>query len=288
MAHVRGHPAVYDRWAAGGAPGWGSADLLPWFRRTERAEGHDPALLDRALRGTDGPIRVAPAADRHPVARAFAEALTRIGCPVTDDLSGRVPAGVAWADLAIADGERVSPADGYLRPALGRPNLDVATGSVVTRLSTRHGRCTGVSYVRDGVAADAMVDAPAGGPAGGSAGGPAGGEVILAAGAIGSPCLLLRSGIGPAGALRALGIDLVADLPGVGENLQDHPTAKICCATPAPPPASRYNYGETYSALRSGLAGEVPDLHLFRSCCRCRRAPGSRRPPRVSSWWPRR
>jgi choline dehydrogenase len=87
--------------------------------------------------------------------------------------------------------------------------------------------------------------------------------VILAAGAIGSPYLLLRSGIGPAGALRALGIDPVADLPGVGENLQDHPIAKVCCATTAALPASRYNYGETYAALRSDLAGEVPDLHLF-------------------------
>jgi choline dehydrogenase len=148
MAHVRGHPAIYDRWAAGGATGWGFADLLPYFRRTERAEGRNPARLDRALRGTDGPIRVAPAADRHPVARAFAEALTRNGCPVTDDLSGRVPEGVAWADLAIADGERVSPADGYLRPALGRPNLDVATNCVVTRLNTRHGRAAALITTR--------------------------------------------------------------------------------------------------------------------------------------------
>jgi choline dehydrogenase-like flavoprotein len=264
MAHVRGHPASYDRWAASGAPGWGFADLLPYFRRTERAEGRDPARLDRTLRGTAGPIRVAPAgADRHPVARAFAEALTRNGCPVTDDLSGRVREGVAWADLAIADGERVSPADGYLRPVLSRPNLDVATSCVVTRLNTRHGRCTGVSYVRHGVAADAVVDAPAGASAAGEAVGEAVGEVILAAGAIGSPYLLLRSGIGPAGPLRALGIDPVADIPGVGENLQDHPTAKVCCATPVPPPVSRYNYGETYAALRSDLAGEVPDLHLF-------------------------
>ena len=162
MAHVRGHRAVYDRWAADGAPGWGFADLLPYFRRTERAEGRDPAGLDRTLRGTEGPIRVAPAAaGRHPVARAFAEALARHGAPVTDDLSGREQEGVTWADLAIEDGERVSPADGYLRPVLDRPNLAVATGCVVTRLNTRPGRCTGVSYVRDGVAADAAVDAQA-------------------------------------------------------------------------------------------------------------------------------
>jgi choline dehydrogenase len=243
MAHVRGHRAGYDRWAEVGAPGWGFDDLLPFFRMTERGDAHDPVL-----RGTDGPIRVAPAAaGRHPVARAFAGALATEGAPVTDDLSGRVQHGVAWPDLAIADGERVSPADGYLRPVLGRANLVVVTDAEVTRLNVRHGQCTGVSYVRDGVVFDV----------------PARGEVILAAGAIGSPCLLLRSGIGPAAGLRALGIDPVADLPGVGENLQDHPTAKVCCATPAPPPVSRYNYGETYTALCSDLAGQVPDLHLF-------------------------
>jgi len=247
MAHVRGHRAIYDRWAEAGARGWGADGLLPFFRMTERGDFHDPVL-----RGTDGAIRVGPAgAGRHPVARAFAEALERSGAPVTDDLSGRVQEGVAWPDLAIADGERVSPADGYLRPVLGRPNLDLATGSVVTRLTMRHGRCTGVSYVRDGVAADAVVNVATGG------------EVILAAGAIGSPELLLRSGIGPAADLRALGIDVLADLRGVGGNLQDHPTAKVCCVTPAPPPVSRYNYGETYAALRSDLADEVPDLHLF-------------------------
>jgi len=243
MAHVRGHRATYDRWAEVGAPGWGFDDLLPFFKMAERGDVHDPVL-----RGTDGPIRVAPAgAGRHPVASAFAEALAIDGVPVTDDLSGRVQQGVAWPDLAIADGERVSPADGYLRPALDRPNLTVAAGAEVTRLNLRHGRCTGITYTRDGMVFDA----------------PARGEVILAAGAIGSPCLLLRSGLGPAAGLRELGINPVADLAGVGANLQDHPTAKVCCATPASPPVSQYNYGETYTALCSDLAGEVPDLHLF-------------------------
>ena len=122
MAHVRGHRAVYDAWAAAGAAGWGFADLLPYFRRSEQAPGRDPEL-----RGTEGPVRVAPAAeaDRHPVARAFAAALSQIGCPVTDDLSGRQQEGVAWVDLAIDGGHRVSPADAYLRPALSRPNLTV-------------------------------------------------------------------------------------------------------------------------------------------------------------------
>ena len=104
MAHIRGHRAVYDGWAAGGAAGWGFADLLPYFRRSEHAEGRDPAL-----RGTAGPVRVAPVPgpDRHPVAVAFAWAFLQIGCPPSDDLSGSGQDGVAWADLAIADGHRV-------------------------------------------------------------------------------------------------------------------------------------------------------------------------------------
>ena len=244
MAHVRGHRAVYDAWAAAGAAGWGFADLLPYFRRSEQAHGRDPEL-----RGTEGPVRVAPAAEpaRHPVARAFAAALSQIGCPVTDDLSGRQQDGVAWVDLAIDGGQRVSPADAYLRPALSRPNLTVEADCLVTRLQVKHGRCTGVSYVRAGTPAEAQAD----------------GEVILCAGAVGSPQLLMLSGIGPAGPMRALGIDPVADIAGVGENLHDHPVVKVSFAAGSPLPRSKYNHGEVYAALRSPLAGAFPDLHLF-------------------------
>src|ERR1019366_2718351 len=244
MAHVRAHRAVYDRGAAAGAPGWGSADLLPYFRRSEHAEGRDPAL-----RGTSGPVRVAPVPDpdRHPVARAFAGALAGLGCPVTDDLSGARQEGVAWADLAIAGGQRISPADAYLRPVLHRPNLTVHTGCVVTGLQLRHGRCASVTYIRDETPARADTS----------------GEVIVCAGAVGSPQLLMLSGIGPAGQLRALGIDPVADIAGVGENLQDHPVAMTTYMTGSPLPKSRYNHGEVYAALRSPLAGTYPDLHLF-------------------------
>jgi choline dehydrogenase len=113
---------------------------------------------------------------------------------------------VAWVDLAIADERRVSSADAYLGPALDRPNLLVETGCLVTRLHVERGRCTGVRYLRDGVSAAAQVC----------------GEVIVCAGAVGSPQLLMLSGIGPARQLRGLGIDPVADIPSVGENLQDH------------------------------------------------------------------
>jgi choline dehydrogenase len=244
MAHVRGHRAVYDGWAAGGAPGWGFADLLPYFRRSERTEGRD-----EQLRGTAGPVLVAPVpeAGRHPVAVAFAEGLAQGGCPVTGDLSGAVQEGVAWVDLAIAGGERVGPADAYVRPVLDRPNLTVETSCLVTRLLVEHGRCTGVGYLRHGAPAAAR----------------AGGEVIVCAGAVGSPQLLMLSGIGPADRLRGLGIDPVADIPAVGQNLQDHPVVMVSYAAPAPLLASAYNHGEVYAALRSERAGAYPDLHLF-------------------------
>jgi choline dehydrogenase len=118
MAHIRG-PGVVDRpVAAGGAAGWGFADLLPYFRHSEHAEGRDPSL-----RGIAGPVQVAavPGPDRHPVAVAFAQALLQLGCPASDDLSGSQQDGVAWPDLAIAAGQRVGPADAYLTPALHRP-----------------------------------------------------------------------------------------------------------------------------------------------------------------------
>ena len=246
MAHVRGHRAIYDGWAASGATGWAFDDLLPYFKRTETARdtGRDPEL-----RGTSGPVTVAPVPPgaRHPVALALADGLRQAGYPGTDDLSGNVQEGTAWVDLAITGGQRVSPADAYLRPVMIRPNLTVEAGVQATGLTIRQGRCRGVRYLRDG-AAPAVADAST--------------EVILCAGAIGSPKLLLLSGIGPAARLSELGIDPVADLPGVGENLQDHPIARAYYESGGLP-GSGYNHGELYSALRSPLAGAYPDLQLF-------------------------
>jgi choline dehydrogenase len=240
MAHIRGHAAVYDSWPEG----WRQENLLPYFRRSEHTTDRDPAL-----RGTDGPVRVAavPEESRHPVARAFAAALAAIGCPVTDDLSGARQEGVCWPDLAIADGRRVSPADAYLRQAARRTNLTVRGGCLATWLIIERGRCSGVRYLSQGLHAGARAAA----------------EVIVCAGAIGTPKLLMLSGIGPARYLRGLGIHPVADLSAVGQHLADHPVVMVSYAAAAPMPGSRYNHGETYAALRSPHAGEWPDLQLF-------------------------
>lgn len=242
MAHVRGHSALYDGWAAAGATGWGYSDLLPYFKRSECADGRDPAL-----RGDDGLIRVAPACDRHPVAQAFMYELISAGYPATDDLSGEYQEGACWVDLAIAGGQRVSAADAYLRPELDRQNLVVETDSLVTKLKVRGHRCVGASYVRDGWTIEAATS----------------GEVILCAGSIGSSQLLMLSGIGPASHLGAVGIEVVADIPGVGKNLQDHPMILTSHASPARLPVSEYNNGEMCAAIRSGFADAYPDLELF-------------------------
>jgi choline dehydrogenase len=242
MAHVRGHRSIYDGWASHGAPGWGFDDLLPYFKRTERTTGRDPQL-----RGTEGAIAVGPPASPHPVAQAFVQGLREAGVHQTDDLSGAHQEGVCWADLAIADGHRVSSADAYIRPVLERPNLTVVGDSQVLGLALRGERCAGVRYLAAGSPTEASAQR----------------EVILCAGAIGSPQLLMVSGIGPADALRALGIDVVADNPAVGANLHDHPVVYTSHASPAPLERSQYNNGEAYAALRSSLATDAPDLHLF-------------------------
>ncbi|KUM97844.1 hypothetical protein AQI95_41705 [Streptomyces yokosukanensis] len=241
MAFIRGHRANYDAWTAF-APGWGYADLLPYFKRSEATQGRDPAY-----RGTSGPMRVAPARDVHPLSYAFLDAAERTGHHVSDDLSGFDQEGVGWWDLNIVDGNRQSAADGYLRPVLGRTNLTVLTGALVHRLIVVHGRCAGVEYSVDTRVRRAYAHH----------------ETILSAGSVGSPQLLLLSGIGPADQLRAVGIDVVADLPGVGANLQDHPIAGVVYGAAQPVPPGRNSHGELVAALRSTADLTAPDLHVF-------------------------
>jgi choline dehydrogenase len=201
MMYVRGNRHDYDEWGEAGNPGWAFADVLPYFKKAEHYErgGNDYA-------GGAGPLNVAEQRSVNPITRACLEAAVEAGLSRTDDFNGRTQEGVGLALLTQKNGARYSTATAYLKPALKRPNLTVHTEAQAARVLTDRKRAVGVSYLRNGAQVEERVNR----------------EVILCGGAINSPQLLLLSGIGPADHLNALGIEVVVDLPGVGQNLQDH------------------------------------------------------------------
>jgi choline dehydrogenase len=201
LVYIRGNAMDFEHWEAMGARGWGWRDVLPYFRRAEtRAEGGD------AYRGDSGPLHTRYGRLANPLYRAFIEAGRQAGYPVTDDVNGYQQEGFGRMDMTVHRGRRWSTANAYLRPIRNRPNLTLHARSLVSHIVFAGKAATGIAYRRFGQ--DIVARARR--------------EVILAAGAINSPQLLKRSGIGPAAELAALGIDVVADRPGVGENLQDH------------------------------------------------------------------
>src|SRR6266404_3574928 len=202
MVWMRGTQADYDGWAENGAGGWSFADVLPVFKSQEDWEGGA-----NEWRGAGGPIHVRRPKDPHPTAPAFIEAARQMGMPILDDVNGPVRAGAGYINMNIAaDGTRVSAVRAFLHPALARRNLTLLLNTNVVKLNFEGTRCVGVKLMTDGVVKDIAADK----------------EVILAAGTINSPKLLMLSGVGEAKALRSFGIDVVENLPGVGENLQDH------------------------------------------------------------------
>jgi choline dehydrogenase len=205
MIFQRGNPMDYERWA--GDPGmetWDHAHCLPYFKRMENCLA---AAADDPFRGHDGPLVLERGPAQGPLFDAFFAAVQEAGFPLTDDVNGYKQEGFAKFDRNVHDGRRLSAARAYLHPVMGRPNLDVQTRAFVSRIVFEGGRAVGVEYSRVGKRGSETAHA---------------GEVILCGGAINSPQLLQLSGIGGASELRALGIDVVSDLPGVGENLQDH------------------------------------------------------------------
>jgi choline dehydrogenase len=246
MVYLRGNPADFDDWAYHGCKGWDYEAVLPFFRRMEDVPDGDPHY-----RGRGGPNTPRPARDPNPICAAFVEAAREKGHPVTDDHNGAQFEGAGYHDLIITDGRRQSAADAYLHPVAARPNLEVVTDAHALGLLFEGDRCAGVRYARDGDVQDLRVA----------------GEVVVCAGAVESPALLLRSGIGPAAELRALGIDAVADVPGVGRNLHDHLLMGVIwepahpTTQPVPPPA--YNLAESSMLTRSDPALRVPDLHFM-------------------------
>ena len=201
MAYTRGNRGDYDRWAQKGALGWSYADVLPYFKRCETWEGGE-----NPWRGGAGPVGTEFAKTTDPVYDAWLDAAKAAGFPVTDDYNGRQQEGFGRGQYTIRGGYRSSAATAYLRPAKSRPNLDVVTGALATRVLMQGTRATGVEYIK-GIRETVRVNADR--------------EVILSGGAFNTPPLLMLSGIGPADHLRATGIKPVVDLP-VGKNLQDH------------------------------------------------------------------
>ena len=242
MLFMRGHRSSYDQWVKAAADGWGFEDLLPFFRRTETATGRDPAL-----RGTGGPLIVGPAAPAHPVAAAGLEAAAEAGFRRAGDVSGGLEEGFGLCDLNIVAGGRQSALDAYLRPAMPRGNLRVVTGAQAHRLLIDRHKCIGVEYSAGGELLHARAT----------------NEVVLSAGVIGTPKLLMLSGIGPASELGRHGIGVVGDLPGVGENLQDHPAAYIIYRAAQPVPEAANNHGEALGLLRSDPDLDYPDLQIL-------------------------
>jgi choline dehydrogenase-like flavoprotein len=202
MIYIRGHRSNYDGWRDLGNPGWGYDDVLPYFKRSENWCGPTSPY-----HGTKGPLDVRDAGPRAAIAEAAVEATVETcGVARNDDFNGANQEGAGQYQYTVRGGRRWSAADAFLHPASARPNLTIATGATALGLVVKGGRVEGVRYL---VGREERVAS-------------ASREVILAGGAIGSPHLLLLSGIGPADHLKAMGIPVALDLPGVGANLQDH------------------------------------------------------------------
>ena len=208
MAYHRGHPLDYDDWARAGNTGWDWASVLPLFRRTENnANERDPAV-----HGLDGPIHVAHIPKPNPLNAAFLAAFAEVGgYPACADFTGLDPEGYGLRQGTIFRGRRHSTAEALLKPALSRPNLTLVTRQQVRSIRVQNGRATGVELIEG--SGHRFIAAQR--------------EVLLCAGAIHSPQLLMLSGIGPADELRALGIPVHAALPGVGGNYHDHPALAL-------------------------------------------------------------
>lgn len=201
MVYMRGNPQDYDNWEAGGATGWSYRQVLPYFRKSETND-----RFSNEAHGDDGPLRVSDQRQTLPLTKAWLRACQEYGVPFNPDFNSGNQLGCGLYQVAMANGRRSSTATAYLDPVRHRPNLTIRTGRTVTRILVEYDRAVGVEFIENGQVRTERAER----------------EVIVCSGGIGSPHLLLRSGIGPADHLRSVGVPVVHDLPGVGENLQDH------------------------------------------------------------------
>lgn len=267
MVFIRGHALDFEGWRQAGCDGWSYADVLPYFKRMENYTGGADEY-----RGGSGPMQIHRPNPTDPVTLAFLHAGPEAGHPVTDDICGYRQEGFGVLDSSIHKGSRWSAANAYLDPVRGRENLTVQTNALVQRIVIDQGRVSGIVYkCEDGSTHTANTGN--------------GGEVILSAGAVGSPHLLMLSGVGPASHLKDMGIEVLHNLPGVGQNLNDHPdfVLKYKCLKPVSiwpktKPVARTvaglrwllkkdgvcasNHFDTVACLRSGPDAEYPDIQL--------------------------
>jgi choline dehydrogenase len=232
MVYARGLPGDYDRWVAAGNPGWGWDDMVPYFRRMERWAGPpDPG------RGADGPLSVRRFEETDAACASTMRALVALGVPPVDDLSAGIVEGIGLTQATQKRGWRHSAADAYLVGARGRPNLTIVTHARALKLLFEGARCVGVRLAWRGRIADIHAER----------------ETIVCAGAIGSPRLLLLSGVGPPADLRSHGIGIVHDLPGVGGNLNEHVNVRL----------SAFVDHRTYNTRRRGLSALSEGLRFL-------------------------
>jgi choline dehydrogenase len=201
MIYIRGNRRDYEGWRDAGNEGWGYQDVLPYFKKSENQERGSSEY-----HGVGGPLNVGDLRYVTPLSRAFVAACQELGMSENPDFNGEVNEGTGFFQVTQKNGERWSTVNAYLKPALNRPNLTVQAESQVARILIENGRATGIVYLADGKLETVRANR----------------EVLICGGAINSPQLLMLSGIGPADHLKEVGIDIVADLPGVGQNLQDH------------------------------------------------------------------
>ncbi|MBM7067445.1 choline dehydrogenase [Actibacterium sp. 188UL27-1] len=232
MVYVRGHARDFDHWEASGARGWSYSDVLPYYKRMESwhdgGHGGDPTW-----RGTDGPLHVTRGPRANPLYQAFVEAGRQAGYQMTGDYNGQQQEGFGPMEQTVWNGRRWSAANAYLRPALKRDNCDVIRG-LATRIVIQDGRATGVELQTGGTTQTITANR----------------EVIVAASSINSPKLLMLSGIGPAAHLTQHNIDVIADRPGVGQNLQDH--LEVYFQIAAAQPITLYKY---WNMISKGIIG---------------------------------
>jgi choline dehydrogenase len=241
MIYIRGHRLDYDHWAYLGNAGWGYDDVLPIFKRSEDFDGGESTY-----HGAGGELRVQASYEPHPLLAAVVAGAQEAGVSLNPDHNGAELDGVGFAQLMVKDGRRQSQAVAFLRAVADASNLTVLTGAYARRLLVEGGRCVGVEIGRDGQVEQVR----------------AAHEVVVCAGTLESPKLLMLSGIGPGEQLLGLGIDVLVDLPGVGENLHDHALVPVVysSARPVPPPVPGLQPLHAHLFARSKPGLSVPDI----------------------------